>query len=269
MKRIATLASTALVLTSLAISTPAAAQTAISPQARMAAQCLTTKPSDTNNVRYTVAVTGGVPTSTGIIELSRVTTQNIPGGTLLSQTPYLFRAGSEGRNGGSPNIHGIFESTATYSGGLLVQDVTEGTIETYNYGCSVTRTNRNGSTDQPPGLQTSGLSFTVTTVTRSFEDRVEAPNTTALLEQERTICNSPGSKGGTWRAQNGYTGACTTAVYLALGNQVMPRSNSVPSLFVSGKSDHNSAVNSENDHVAQLVDTSADESDAVETSTGE
>jgi hypothetical protein len=84
MKKIAIYAATALAST-LAFASPAAANN-LPPQQRMQAQCDLTKPSDTNNARYTVVVTGGVPTSTGVIELSRVTTQNIPGGTLVSQT---------------------------------------------------------------------------------------------------------------------------------------------------------------------------------------
>ena len=267
MKTVNYLASTALVFTSLAVATPATAQAVVvSPQNRMAAQCLTTKPNDTNNNRYTVAVTGGIPTSTGIIELSRVTdaTRTVAGGVLLSQTPFVFRAGSEGRNGGSPNIHGIFVSIGTYSGGTLTQIVTEGKIDTYNYGCAVTRTNRNGAVDQPPGLQTSGLSFTVTTVTNTYDDVVSAPNTTAEIEQERVVCNSPGRKGGVWTGQNGHTNAqCVTLA--STTNFINVRSNSVPSLFVSGKPDHDSSDNSLNDHVSPLVDTTADESDAVET----
>jgi hypothetical protein len=259
--KIAILTSTALALTALAA--PAYANTTVlSPQARMEAQCLTTKPSDTNNVRYTVVVTGGSPINSGLRELTRVTdpTRTVAGGTLISQTPFVA-TGVTGRNGGSPNIHGIFESIGTYSGGTLTQVVTEGSIDTYNYGCSITRTNRNNVSDQPPGLQTSGLSFTVTNVTRTFDDVVTADPTFAPIEQERVVCNSPGRKGGVWTGQNGYTN--TQCVTLAnMMNFITLRTNSVPNLFVSGKPDHDSTVNTFNDHVSQLVDTTVDHDDA-------
>ncbi|HEY8434961.1 MAG TPA: hypothetical protein VIK68_10170 [Sphingomicrobium sp.] len=48
------------------------------------------------------------------------------------------------------------------------------------------------------------------------------------LQVSAVVCNSPGSKGGTWRAQNGYLGlggACSTATFLSL-----PPNTGIPSV---------------------------------------
>jgi hypothetical protein len=258
MKKTMIFAATALAST-IAIASPAAAQS-LSPEARMETTCNNAKPTNSSNHTYAAIVIGGTPVFQNDVETSRTTIENIPGGTKVGQTPFLFLANSEGRNGGSPNIHGIFVSTVTYSGGKLVQRVVTEDIATYTYGCRIERTNKNtGRVDLPPEAQVAPtLTFSVRSDRREFEDTVEGDNYTETEEQERVICNSPGSRGGQWRAQNGYTGACTTAAYLALSNQVMPRSNSVPSLFVSGKPDHTLTVPADSDFVAQLIDTSAD-----------
>lgn len=162
------------------------------------------------------------------VETSRVTVQNIPGGTVLGQTPFTLEAASEHRNGSSPNIFGFFNSTVTYSGGLLVQDVT--TVDRYNvtFGCLVTKPNGEVAPRgrQIPNDGTLFVNYDLNAATT--QDTVSAPDYTEVVSDERVICISPTKNPGTWRQQNGYTGTCSTAVYLSLGGAT--RSNSVPGL---------------------------------------
>jgi len=181
-------------------------------------------PSDLND-----AVTVG-------FEVSRVTTESIPGGTLISQTPYVFTTGSEHRNGQSPNIFGFFTSVATYSGGKLVQQVTKADRHHVTFGCGIFK---EPGILAPPGLQVpnNGILFVNydTNVVTTTETKSE-PNTTQTLTADQVICISPsttskGTKADGWRGQNGYpTARCTTIFYLSLGDNPGTHSNSVPNL---------------------------------------
>ena len=59
---------------------------------------------------------------------------------------------------------------------------------------------------------------------------VSAPNYTQSFSEDRVICISPTKNPGVWRNQNGYTGVCSTARYLAVGMGAGTHSNSVPGL---------------------------------------
>lgn len=193
------------------------------------------------NSTYTSVPTAIIPSTGPEYEQSRTTTASTPGGVLLGTTPAQFVPGSEGRNGGSPNIHGEFKSTATYSGGSLSQTVVYAQDTTNNYGCLVTRTQPNGNVTAPPGLQVTGLFFTVTNVTRTEYESVSAPNVTTDYFSEGVICNSPGTKRGEWRPQNGYAGVCSTERYLALGSAFV-HTNSVPGLPpINAQADHSTS----------------------------
>ena len=211
-------------VTALAMSTSMIAITpamALTPQQTMQAACDALKPA----ANWTATPNNVGSTSQTNVELSRVTTSNIPGGTLLSQTPFVFEAASEHRNGGSPNIFGTWKSIATYSGGELVQHVVLGTVTSYTYGCAM----MNNGGNYPPAQQVpAALTLTDTVVTSEYDDIVAAPNTTQTVYDDRVICISPTKNPGVWRQQNGYTGVCSTAVFLTLGGGV--HSNSVPDL---------------------------------------
>lgn len=229
MKTIKTTAIAALLSCSLLTPAPAMAQT-IDPVARMQQTCAATNVVNPDeNSTYSAALGDYASIVSAERVLSRVTTLHIPGGVLLSKTPALFMTGSEGRNAGSPNIFGEFKSTATYSGGSLVQQVVYGKDTIYTFGCVVSKTNSQGKITTPPGLQVTGLSLTVTTQTRSVEERAVAPDVTQDYFSSGVICNSPLKNPGVWRAQNGYTGTCSTAAFLALGSALV-HTNSVPYL---------------------------------------
>jgi len=255
MKKTAMLTATALVAT-IAFASPAAANS-LSPQTRMQNTCTAAKPADTDQHTYAAFVVGGIPVTQADLEISRVTVTNIPGGTLLSQTPFVH-TGATGLHGGSPNIHGTFESTATYSGGLLVQDVVTVNRETYTYGCRIARTNKtNNNTNEPTNLQIAPtLTFTVDTNRRETQDTVSAPDVIETVQESRVVCNSPGRKGGVWTGQNGYTNAaCVTLA--GNTNFLHVRSNSLPGGFVSGKPDHTLSAPADADFVSPLFDDTA------------
>ena len=210
--------------------TPASAATtpATTTQTAMQAACDAAKPSNTRGVTY-FATPNITNTSTETVETSRRTIEEIPGGILISQTPYVFNAGSEHRNGFSTNIHGLFNSTATYSGGKLVQEITEKQVTTFTFGCHVTKTTGGVTELAPPGQQVDAVLSAVQvdeSVTRTEE--VSAPDVIVTLTAQRVICISPGTKKGVWTNQNGYTGLCGAALYnaVALGGPIP--SNSVP-----------------------------------------
>jgi hypothetical protein len=55
------------------------------------------------------------------------------------------------------------------------------------------------------------------------------PNTTVVTTGDGVICISPTKNPGTWRNQNGYTGACSTALFYSLAGIPDPiPSNSLP-----------------------------------------
>lgn len=210
---------------------PAFAQTVTPDTASltaMQAACDLAKPADQRRVTY-VATPYVSNTVSNVIEVSRVTIEDIPGGILLSQTPYVFTAGSEHRNGYSTNIHGDFTSKATYSGGRLVQQITEVVNTTFTYGCSVKKTT-NGVTDlAPPGQQVPAtLTRQQQSAPTTRTETVSKPDVVVILHAEKVICISPKKNPGIWTNQNGYTGACGSALYnaVALGGPVP--SNSVP-----------------------------------------
>lgn len=237
--------------------------TAASAQSTPASVCASTviiRPDP--NANFVVA-----PTIDSVIvgaeyEQSRTTTASTPGGVLIGTTPAQFIPGTEGRNGGSPNIHGEFKSTATYSGGSLSQTVVYAQDTTTNFGCSVTKTNtRNGNVSMPGGLQVTGLSL-VATATRTVYETASAPNVTTDYFTAGVICNSPGTNRGVWRRQNGYTGTCSTERYLSLGAAFV-HTNSVPGLEpINAKSDH-SAFNTNSDPLPPVVTDEWTEEDAI------
>lgn len=163
-------------------------------------------------------------------ETSRVTITSIQGGQEIGRTPYVLTAGSEHRNGQSPNIFGDFTSIVTFSGGLLIQQVTTVDRHKVTFGCALSKDN--GETF-PNGKQvenTGALFVNFNTNTRTFTDTVSAPNTTQTFTEDRVICISPTKNPGVWRQQNGYTLVCNTMKYLAVGMGAGTHSNSVPGL---------------------------------------
>lgn len=239
------------------------------PTAAMQAACAGTQiVNPDENSTYVSSFSGVLSTTvgeTGVV--ARTTIENIPGGTLLSQTLPTFDA-SQGlhRSGGSPNIFGTFVATATYSGGKLVEDVTRAYDTVFTYGCTVSKTTttytevrergvvisrvvKDVITTTPPGLQIPGggndaLSITVPTTLPPVRVTIDNPNTTETVTSDAVVCNSPGSKGGQWRAQNGYTGPCNTALFASLPGKVIT-SNSLPPL-VEVVSDFEADYQSEN-----------------------
>lgn len=211
--------------------TPAYAQ-AVTPDAASAAAmqsaCDAAKPANTRGVTYTATpeITNTVST---VVETSRVTIENIPGGILLSQTPFTFTTGSEHRNGYSANIHGDFTSLATFSGGRLVQEVTEVTNTTFTFGCMVLKTTNGITNLAPPGQQVPAiLTRNQTSAATVRTETVSNPDVVVTLNAEKVICISPKKNPGVWTNQNGYTGTCNTALYLAVALGGPVPSNSVP-----------------------------------------
>lgn len=231
MRKIAVGTSLALIAQALILSAPAYADT-VTPdtasQTAMQSACDTAKPRNTPGVTYSATpyVTNTVTT---VVELSRVTIEDIPGGILLSQSPYTFTRGSEHRNGYSTNIHGDYTSTAVYSGGRLVQQITEVSNTVFTYGCHVYLTNGGQTNLAPPGRQVAPvLTRNQQSAQTTRTETVSKPDVTVVLHAEKVICISPKKNPGIWTNQNGYTGACGSALYnaVALGGPVP--SNSVP-----------------------------------------
>lgn len=242
-------------LTSLAVP-PALAQT-VTPnattQTAMQAACDAAKPANTPGTTYT-ATPDVTNTVTQTVETGRVTIQNILGGTLLNQTPFTFTTGSEHRNGYSTNIHGDFTSEATYSGGKLVQEVTEVTNTTFTFGCHVVKTT-NGNTTTPPGQQVPATLIKQQAgepTTRTEE--VSAPDTVVTLNAEKVICISPKKNPGTWTNQNGYAGTCSSSLYNSVAEGGPVPSNSVPgvSQLLPNAPDHQTALPEDQLYYPQL-----------------
>ncbi len=251
--------STAIIAQALAFAaTPAMAAPASTTAATMQAACDAGLPGNTTNTIWS-AVPYIANTSTTTTETSRVTIENIPGGLLLGQTPYTFTAGSEHRNGYSTNVHGNFTSIATYSGGKLVQQVTDSTVTTYTFGCTVTR-NRGGVRNQPAGQQVAPtLTASDPAVTSTRLEEVSAPDYTVTLNAEKVICISPKKNPGTWTNQNGYTGTCNSALYLAVAQGGPVPSNSVPGVtqMTPNAPDHQTALPEDQLYYPPLVDDEA------------
>lgn len=219
----------ALVVANAIATTPLMAATpTATTQAAMQSACDAAKPDDQRRVFYTATPYVDSETSE-TIEVSRITITDIPGGVLLGQTPWTFTNGSEHRNGNSTNVHGRFTSVATYSGGKLVQEVTSQEVTTFTYGCNVKKTT-NGVTDlAPPGQQVPAELTAVQSGDPVITtEEVSKPDTYVTLNDQRVICISPGSRRGTWTNQNGYTGTCNSALYLAVALGGPIPSNSVP-----------------------------------------
>jgi hypothetical protein len=222
MKKIAILAATALAST-LAFAAPAAANTTETPQQRC--ELLVGQPND--NSTYVTTPTGlAVSTGSEFVQ-SRTTLSSTAAGALLRQTTPVFN-GALGRNGGSPNIFGDFDSIATYSGGSSSQRVIYAQTTTTTFGCATTKVKGNGDRSTPPGLQVPyGQTIDVTSETRRETINVSNPDVDVTLTTQMVVCNSPGTKGGQWRNQNGYGGQCNTTLFNALG-ELAVRSNSLP-----------------------------------------
>lgn len=238
--KIASIASTALVFTSLAAvpAMPASAQTGTTV-ARMQAACDALKPADqlvttgsvTNpnvtNITYAARVNNLSSTFVPRIVTGPLVLVTPAATTPTSLTPATFVPGSDGRRGGSPNIHGEFVATATYAGAVYTQTVTTYHVTSYTFGCAIDKTT--------PGTTISNWRQIDPTLTAVEETLIGTVTNTIVgdpvIQQffsDGVICNSPGSKGGTWRAQNGYTGGnCNTAYYLSLPGKTVT-SNSVP-----------------------------------------
>lgn len=256
------IAAIALCSSSLAsIAFPTAAMAAVpTPTADMTAVCSSTSVvnPDPNSTYSAVLNLASISSSTGTeYEISRTTITNIPGGQLLSKVGPTY-VGPLGRNGQSPNIFGTFKTVSTYSGGLLVQEVVYGTDTTFTYGCTVSKTNKNnGNVTTPPGLQVNGLTIVKTETRGPVTDTVSAPDYTQEELSEMVVCNSPSTSSkktasNGWANQNGYTGPCSTELFLSLGT-ITIHSNSLPPLdYLEGPEDHNSS-SSFNDSGPQSV----------------
>jgi hypothetical protein len=246
-------------LLSCSLITPAtpAYATTTDPYASMAATCAATnivRPDPESTYAATLDQASVSPVVGAEYEISRTTVSSTPGGVLLGTTGKEFVPGTEGRNGGSPNIFGEFKSTATYSGGSLEQSVVYGQDTTYTFGCTVSKTNKQGKTTTPDGLQVSGLTLKVTNTTRTETETKSAPNVTTDFFTSEVVCISPLRNPGVWRAKDGYSGECSTARYIALGTAFI-RTNSVPDLPpIGNQSDHNSSRNGEASLPASVTD---------------
>ena len=184
---------------------------------------------DANSTYSATLNLAGITQSTGAEYVSDVDIiTNIPGGELISTVGPTF-TGNLGRHGGSPNIFGEFKTVSTYSGGTLVEDVTYSQDTTITYGCIVSKTNSQGKVTTPPGIQVEGLTKTVTTVTRVVHVNESAPDEVITTLSDAVVCNSPEKNPGKWRAQNGYGGECSTALFNTLPGFPI-RSNSQPPL---------------------------------------
>jgi hypothetical protein len=265
MKTINYLASTALVLTTLT-ATPAFANSPSSAGLlTMQAACNAAKPNDTTS--GSVNSNNGITTHTYAARVvnvvgsptTRVVTGALvevtPAATVPVLTPATFVPLSEARRGGSPNIHGEFVATATYAGAVSTQTVTTYTGASFVFSCAFDKTT-NGTTNlnwkveaaaTPLVEEGAGVSSTRTitgdpVIQREFSDGV--------------ICNSPGTKKGEWRAQNGYTGTCSTAVFETLLGKTVT-SNSLPNFTpVHGDPEGDTGGGfSSNPHVNPVIDT--------------
>lgn len=228
----------ALVTMNSVATTPLMAETTptTTTTATMQAACDAVKPAGSQNASQSVYYTSFPyvdSQSSQTIVVDVITIEEQEGGLLLEQTPFTFTTGSEHRNGNSTNVHGNYTSVATYSGAVLVQDIVEQEETVFTFGCEVYRTiesRNNTRTDLAGEGQQQAPTLSVTQLGEQTTRRVEErqPNTFVTLNDERVICNSPGRRGGVWTNQNGYTGTCSSELYLsvALGGPIP--SNSVP-----------------------------------------
>ena len=171
MKR-ALLAATAILSTTFTpIATPAFADVPQDVQDQLDAYCEALVPPNDDNPPFVV---------TAINVVEGVTT---PGG----DTTIELIAGTEHRHGGSPNI--FSDAHIVTSGGSTM----------YTFDCQTF--NPQAGSEQgayPAGLQFPGQSTSVENTSGSETDT------------DVVICNSPTKNPGVWRAQNGYTGNCST-----------------------------------------------------------
>ena len=233
--KIAFLASTALVLTSLA-ATPVMAQSALDPQTRMQNRCNElTPPAENNGTRFTAVPSGISVVGPGAeyVKTNRLVSSVAPG-TVLRSTPPTYRANSEHREGGSPNYFGIWDSSVTVSLGSTTHFVEKATNTVYTFGCTVTKIKGNGDTSRPNGQQVPPTqTLTHVNITSSGNVTVDLGERTDSVETQMVVCNSPGSKGGQWKAQNNYPGICSTTTYLGLlGGKARVTSASLPPLEI-------------------------------------
>jgi hypothetical protein len=144
-------------------------------------------------------------------------------------------------NGKSPNIFAQADAGVTsYLGGSDSWYHTQ-FVDHYatSFDCKVSKwvgSERNPHEVVPPGLQSTGNR---TAVDPSLDqvsagpdqfDHNSSPYVTNVTATnvETVVCISPGSKGGTWKQQNGYGGACNTTLYNSLNPGGTP-SASLPS----------------------------------------
>jgi hypothetical protein len=256
MKKIAILAATALAST-IAIASPAAAQSGAST-ALMTATCDGTLPTKDRHLYAATVLRGAVTIEPFTI---RKTISSSPAPTTpTTTTGPTFVAGSEGRRGGSPNIHGEFLFVDHYAGSSLTQEVTTGTDTTYAFGCRVTKTT-NGTTNEPGSLQSAVNAFSVgerVVLTGPTNVVTSTPGRSVDRFEDGVICISP-TKGSVWRVRNDYTGTCTTAMFNELPGKLV-RSNSVgvdAPLVVEPDQDAPEPTNNLN--ATPLIDTESDE----------
>jgi hypothetical protein len=230
MKKILTLTAMCCTALTTITTTPAMAAVAV-PTAEMQAVCAATTIVNPNpNSTYAATLNdSSITRSTGTEYVSATNTiSDIPGGQFVSATGPTFVAGTEGRNGQSPNIFGTFKSVETYTGRTLIQDVTYSQDTTFTFGCTVSKTNKNnGNVETPPGLQVTGQTITKTEVTRTAHTNIQEPNVDVVQLSGAVICNSPTKNPGVWRAQNGYTGGCSRALFDSISS-VTIHSKSLP-----------------------------------------
>ena len=227
----------ALCATSLVPVTPAFA---ITPevQAELQQTCVDALTPNDPNSEFQTEPTGVSEVVGAEFEQSSVVISSTPAGVLLSQTSAL-NANSEHRHGGSPNIFGTFTVTSTYTGGTSDTLVTYAQTTTTTFGCHVWKVVGNEAHPnivEPAGLQIPGgshpdlLSIEDTVVTRSEHVIVNNPDVIVNTTGDGVICNSPTKNPGTWRAQNGYTGECSTALFNTLPGVEPISSNSQPAV---------------------------------------
>ena len=252
MKKLLIVALAASSLTSVALPAPALA-TVATPIVDMEAVCANIQVNPNGNAGFVVKLDeAGIQSSVGTpVRTVLSVLQDIPGGQLISQTAPAFVAGSQGRNGQSPNIFGTFKSVLTFTGGTKVEEVQYTTPTTFTFQCVVYKVKRNGSLE-PNGLQPDPSTI-VRTESYVTTETVSKPDYTEDRFSESVICNSPTKNPGVWRAQNGYTGTCSTALFNSL-SQITIHSNSLPaleSLIVPGS---NSPAPQNQDAEVQLID---------------
>jgi hypothetical protein len=140
-------------------------------------------------------------------------------------------------HGQSPNIFGYADANVTtYPNTLSFYHTLTTHHDDTIFDCKVSKMagNPNDTDHQhevvPPGLQSTGNKTAPTTRTvvdenglaQSLQTGVPFITHTGATGVDVVVCISPGPKGGTWKAQSGWTGGCSTTLYTVTLNGSTP-----------------------------------------------